>query len=706
MKYNLVIVESPAKAKTIVKILGNEFQVKASMGHIRDLPESELGIKVDKDFEPKYVLMPSRKKIIGELKKAASEAQKVYLAPDPDREGEAIAWHLEKALDLEDDKVLRVTFNEITKQAVLFAFEHPRKINLDKVNSQQARRVLDRLVGYKISPLLWKKVGKGLSAGRVQSVTVRMVCEREKEIQAFITEEYWSITAFLRQKKSEATLFTAKLDKYQGKKIQMKSKDEVLNILSVLQQCSFVVGEIKKSKKTLKPLPPFITSLMQQASVNQLKYSVQRTMLIAQQLYEGIEIGGEGMVGLISYMRTDSFNISQDAQKEAVEYVKAKYGPEYLPSTPNVYKSKKSAQEAHEAIRPTSLKYNPEYLKPYLSQEQFRLYELIWERFLASQMAPAHLQVTSVDINAGEYMFRTSGTEVDFAGFMILEKDVEQDVLSESDEQDAKVKDTDMEDTHADEEKVLPAPALVTGESLDKDKLVERQHFTKPPARYTEATLVRALEEKEIGRPSTYAPIIQTIIQRDYVSKDRGRLFATELGMTVNDILVQSFPDILDVKFTANMELTLDQIEEGKQEWHKTISDFYGPFMQTLANAEQNVKSVKRQPIPIDEKCEKCQKTLVIRVGRFGKFVACSGYPECKFTRPLDSGHVCPQAGCNGKLVFRKSKKGKTFYGCSNFPKCNFTISDIKNIQKPGEENKPISSETAPSDNQNSQQPS
>lgn len=673
----LVIVESPAKAKTIVKILGPNFKVKASMGHIRDLPKNELGINVENNFEPKYVLMATRKKIISELKQIAKKADRVYLAPDPDREGEAIAWHLEKALSLTEDKIYRVSFNEITKQAVQAAFDHPRKVDMQRVNSQQTRRILDRIVGYKISPLLWKKVGKGLSAGRVQSVALRLICEREQEIRAFVPKEYWSITAFLQQTTDMAPIFTAKLDKYKNEKLEIETEAQTRKILEDLNGVSYVVGEIKKTNKIQRPQPPFKTSLLQQASVNKLKFSVQKTMLLAQQLYEGIELGEEGMVGLITYMRTDSANVSVVAQEEVRNYIANQYGKDYIPAKPNIYKSKKSAQEGHEAIRPTYMKYTPENVKEYLNADQFKLYNLIWERFLSSQMAPAQLKVTSVQINANDYQFKTSGTEVVFKGCLIFDEQRKQEKIQND------ISEINPEDEESDDQVIreLPAPVLNTGEDLLLQKLAEKQHFTKPPARFTEATLVKALEERDIGRPSTYAPIIQTIIFRDYVIKDRARLFPTELGETVNEILVKSFPDIIDVAFTANMESQLDLIEEGKADWVKILDNFYKPFMETLEHAAQTMKTVKRQPKPIDEYCELCKKQLVERVGRYGKFIACSGYPECKYTRPIDSGVVCPNEGCGGSLVQRKSKKGKTFFGCSNYPECKFTATSLNKLQ-------------------------
>ncbi|MDP3980336.1 MAG: type I DNA topoisomerase [Chlamydiota bacterium] len=666
---SLVIVESPAKAKTINKILGLNFKVKASMGHIRDLPTKEFGIDVDNDFEPQYKILPNRGPLVSDLKKTAKNMDIIYLAPDPDREGEAIAWHLAEILG-KDKPIRRVSFNEITQQAVLQAFAHPRQIDMKKVDSQQARRILDRIVGYKISPLLWRKVGKGLSAGRVQSVAVRLVCEREEEINKFVQKEYWSIISHLSRQQDRANIFDAQLDKINGEKFELGHAQITQDHIDEIQQKyhdNFLVKSIQSKDKNQKPNPPFITSQLQQAASTNLRYSVQRTMRIAQQLYEGIELGDKGTMGLITYMRTDSYKVAQEAQEETARFCKERYGERFIPEKPNQYKSKKSAQEAHESIRPTSVYLEPDQIKQYLSEDQYKIYRLIWERFVASQMVPAQMKMHAVEIEAGPYLFKMTGTEVIFPGYLIAERPAE---FSDEDENAENVKNTAL-------------PSLDVGEKLCLDGIDSKQHFTKPPPRFTEASLVKALEEKEIGRPSTYAPTIQTVLKRDYIRKDKQRLIPTELGMLVTKLLMAHFPDIVDYEFTAKMEADLDNIEEGNRKWQALIGEFYKPFMVELENASQNMETVKRKPEPTDEVCEKCGAMMVIRTGRYGKFLACSAFPKCRMVKPIDTGHQCPKEGCDGKVVQRRSKRGKMFFGCTSYPKCDFTISSLQQLETP-----------------------
>lgn len=683
----LVIVESPAKAKTINKILGSEYVVKASMGHVRDLPGSEFGVDVDHGFKPLYKILPSRKKTVTELKKVAEKSGDIYLAPDPDREGEAIAWHLASILEDTSKPIRRVTFNEITKNAVLAAFKHPREIDMHKVDSQQARRILDRIVGYKISPLLWRKVGKGLSAGRVQSVAVKLICEREEEIRRFVPKEYWTLDALMRRQEPPSNDFSARMDRINGEKAEVSDGETAARIAAEIESLkeTLVVVGVQSKDRTQKAPTPFITSQLQQAGVNTLRYSVQKTMKIAQELYEGVELGSEGSVGLITYMRTDSFHISDEAKIEAKDYIQGRYGAEYVPETYNVFKSKKGAQEAHEAIRPTYVQKDPDSIRQYLSSDQYKVYTLIWKRFLQSQMSAARLKVHSVEIAAGApesgsldaqnatYIFRAAGTQVIFPGYLVLEEPAPKDEDSEN---------ADNSDKEAQESgRDVLLPEMAVGDKIALVDLKTAQHFTKPPPRYTEASLVKALEEREIGRPSTYAPIIQTILKREYVHKDRGKLIPTELGFTVTGLLNEHFPEVMDIEFTAQMEANLDLIEDGSQNWQSLLKDFYEPFVHTLDNASKNMKTVKRDPIPTGEVCEKCGSVMVIRTGRYGKFVACSGYPKCKNVKPLDTGISCPKAGCTGKVVQRKSKKGKFFYGCTRYPECDFTASNLKQFE-------------------------
>ena len=697
----LVVVESPAKAKTINKILGDYYRVKASMGHVRDLPSSEFGVDADKGFLPRYVILPTRKKIVNELKKVAKESSEIYLAPDPDREGEAIAWHLAAIFDKDekgDKKIYRVTFNEITKNAVLEAFKSPRSIDMNKVDSQQARRILDRIVGYKISPLLWRKVGKGLSAGRVQSVAVRLICEREEEIRKFVPKEYWSVEAILK-KQTEETSFEARLDRIKGEKIDITNADTANAIVKDIESLkdTFVVANLQSKDRTQKASPPFITSQLQQASANTLRFSVHKTMKVAQELYEGIELGEEGSIGLITYMRTDSYKISQEAQNEAKTYIENRFGKEYVPETFNTFKAKKGAQEAHEAIRPSSVVREPEKIKSFLTVDQYKLYRLIWERFLQSQMTPAQLKVHTVEIAVGldvslekwqeaKYIFKATGTQVIFPGYLILEEPPAEEEGEEKEEKE-------------EEEKDVKLPQLAIGEKLDLAQLTPNQHFTKPPPRYNEASLVRALEEREIGRPSTYAPIIQTIVKRDYVCKDRSKLIPTELGFTVTGLLTEHFPNVINVEFTAKMEADLDLIEEGKEDWKRILADFYKPFMDTVDLASKTMKTVKREPIPTSEVCEKCGSMMVIRTGRYGKFMACSGFPKCRNVKSLDTGIACPKPGCTGKVVQRKSKRGKIFFGCTRYPECDFTASNLQQVQSPGSPESQPSQEASSDEN-------
>ncbi len=654
MTKKLVIVESPAKSNTINKFLGRDYLVTSSMGHLVDLPQERMGIDIENDFKPEYVIIPKRKKYLTKLKKEAEGKTELYLAPDPDREGEAISWHLANLLG-KGRKVFRVSFDEITKDAVSEAFRNPHKsIDMNKVNAQQARRLLDRIVGYSLSPLLWKKVTRGLSAGRVQSVAVRLVVERERAIKAFVPDEYWEIEAHLKRLKDERRSFTAKLEKIDDKKSDIKTEGSAKEILEDIKKEEFVVSNIKESKKKRRPSPPFTTSVLQQDAFNKLHFPVNRTMRIAQQLYEGVELQRGESVGLITYMRTDSVRISQNGQHAAGEFIIRRYGKGYCPPRPNIYKSKKSAQEAHEAIRPTLPLREPGSVREFLTPDQFKLYELIWDRFLASQMSPALLSLTQVDINAGKYLFRASGTKVIFDGFMVIYKTKEKG------------------------KEVWKLPHLIVGEKLNLIDLLPSQHFTKPPPRYSDASLVKDLEEKGIGRPSTYAPIIYTIVLRNYVKREKGYLYPTELGIIVNDLLIEHFPTVLNVKFTATMEEELDDIEDGKIKWVDVLKDFYGPFTENLKRAQLAMESVKKKVIATDEVCEKCGKPMVIKWGRRGKFLSCSAFPECKNARSITTGVKCPNPGCDGELVERRSKKrGRLFYGCSKYPKCTYTANKL-----------------------------
>ncbi|MGE5577761.1 MAG: type I DNA topoisomerase [Syntrophothermus sp.] len=655
MANSLVIVESPAKAKTIGKFLGRGFMVKASLGHVRDLPRSQFGVDIEAGFAPKYITIRGKGPIVKELRDAAKKVRKVYLATDPDREGEAISWHLAHLLDLELSEPCRIEFHEITKGAIQAAVKKPRRINTDLVNAQQARRVLDRVVGYGLSPLLWQKVKRGLSAGRVQSVAVRLICDRAREIEAFVPEEYWSITAHLQPPKAESesrgAAFEAKLALFRGEKLELANEAAVNKVLADLAGKSFKVSEVRRKERRRYPAPPFITSSLQQEASRKLGFTARKTMQIAQQLYEGLEVGEEGSVGLITYMRTDATRIAAEAQEEARKFVAAEYGKSFIPPEPPRYKTKEGAQGAHEAIRPTSVYRTPEAVKKFLKRDQYRLYRLIWERFLASQMAPAILDTLTIDIESAGYTFRATGSVVKFPGFM-------------------KVYIEAQDDQTQDEEGLLPE--LAEGTTLQLVKLDPKQHFTQPPPKYTEAMLVKTMEELGIGRPSTYAPTIDTIQKRGYVRLVEKRFEPTELGFIVVDLLKEFFPEIIDVEFTASLEAKLDAVEEGERDWVEVLQDFYTPFAKTLEQAKEEIGEVQIEDEETDEVCELCGRKMVIKQGRYGRFLACPGFPECKNTRPLynEVGVPCPL--CGGPIVERRSKRGRIFYGCKNYPECDF----------------------------------
>jgi DNA topoisomerase-1 len=659
MSTNLVIVESPAKAKTLSQFLGKDYAVKASLGHVRDLPEKELGIDINNDFSPKYVVVPGKKKVLKEIKEGAQSAKAIYLATDPDREGEAISWHLVQAAGLSKAHPKRVVFHEITKEAIDDAFRHPRSIDLKLVNAQQARRILDRLVGYKLSPLLWKRVRPGLSAGRVQSVALKLVVDREAEIQGFVPVEYWSIEAELAKEEKRSPSFRSSLvGSANGNKIELKDKEQTDRLVAKLEKASYVVSAVREKRNARQPAPPFITSTLQQEAWRKFRLSAKQTMSIAQQLYEGLPLGKTGHVGLITYMRTDSTTVSASALSEARSYINEKYGSDFLPPSPRRFTKKvKGAQEAHEAIRPTSIYREPEQVKPYLTKEQLKLYTLIWQRMVASQMAAAQIDTTTVDIEAKaekeKYLFRATSSVVAFQGFLILYQE------SKDEEENGEKKDT--------------LPKLTKGDYLRLLKLLPEQHFTQPPPRYTEATLIKALEEKGIGRPSTYAPIVSLIQERGYVERRNGKLGPTELGFIVSRLLSEHFGSIVNVDFTAQMEEKLDQIAAGQLEWVPMLQEFYHPFQDTIAKA---TKAIPKVIEPTDEVCEKCGRPMVVKWGRRGKFISCSGFPECKNARSLvvSIGVKCPK--CGGELLEKRSKKGRIFYGCGNFPKCKFAVWD------------------------------
>lgn len=710
MAKSLLIVESPTKVKTLKKIVGKDFVVKASVGHIKDLPKKKLGVDVDNNFAPDYITIRGKGKILSELKAAAKKVDNIYLAPDPDREGEAIAFHIGNEVSrFTQGKIYRVSFNEITKKAVREAIKNPTQLNPNRVNAQQARRILDRLVGYKISPLLWKKVRRGLSAGRVQSVALRIVCDREKEILAFKSEEYWSVTLDLEGKIPPQ--FPAKLFKIDDQKAEIPNQEVADAICKEQAGAQLVLEEIVKKERKRKPTAPFITSTLQQEASRKLNFSPKKTMMLAQNLYEGVSLGGKGTVGLITYMRTDSTRMADEAVTGVRKYIESRYGKEYLPKAANVYKSKKTAQEAHEAVRPTDVTLDPSSIKEHMSRDLYRLYQLIWSRFVSCQMVPAIMDTTAFDIRNGKYLFRANGSILKFPGFMKVYVEGSDEESKEGEKAGAKATD-----------RILPA--LEKGEELKLLQINPEQHFTQPPPRYTEALLVKDLEEKGIGRPSTYASIISVIKDRDYIaSNEDKRLQPTELGFLVYDLLIENFPDIMNAQFTANMENQLDLIEEGKMEWVQALNAFYDPFKADLEEAEKKMKDIKSQveetdevcekcdqsmiikwgrfgkfmacsgypeckntkdlskgdepgksapPETVEGECEKCQAPLILKMGRFGKFVACSKYPECKFTRPIDLGISCPEEGCKGNISPRRSKRGKTFYGCSQYPNCNF----------------------------------
>jgi DNA topoisomerase-1 len=668
----LVIVESPAKAKTINKYLGKEYVVKASLGHIKDLPKRDLAVDVDHGFEPRYEVIEGKKKLIADLKQTARKVQEVYLAADPDREGEAICYHLQEELGDKKNglRFYRVMFNEITKKAVQKAFEKPGQVNIDLVDAQQARRVLDRLVGYKISPLLWDKVRRGLSAGRVQTVALRLVVEREREIRAFLKKEYWTIDVDLAGKKPP--LLTARLIKQNDETPEVGAKEAADGIVAQLEGADYVVKSVGTREKKRNPVAPFITSTLQQESSRKLRFSVKRTMILAQRLYEGVEIGKEGAVGLITYMRTDSTRVSDDAVSDARHYIAERFGQEFVPDSPNIYKSKKAAQDAHEAIRPTSMAFAPEIVEKYLAEDEMKLYRLIWNRFVACQMMPALFDQTTIDVaakgnNGAEYLFRSTGSVLKFEGFL----KAYQEGKDQADEED--------------EELRHRLPAVAEGEHLRFRAIKPEQHFTEPPPRYNEATLVKRLEADGVGRPSTYASILSTIQEREYVGKEGGRFVPRELGMVVIDLLLESFDDIFDVSYTARMEEELDEIEEGKLDWRASIAEFYGRFDKDLKHAEEHMTDIKRMEKPTDLTCEKCGKPLVIKWGKHGSFIACTGYPECTYTRELtvdlpdvDKADLTEQAdeeyceNCGRPMVLKKGRFGQ-FFACTGYPDCKTT---------------------------------
>lgn len=696
MAKSLVVVESPAKAKTINKFLGKNFIVKASLGHIRDLPEKRLGVNIKDGFKPHYVTIKGKEKVIRELRKAAQSADKVYLAADPDREGEAICWHIKQALGKLGKPIYRITFNEITGKAIREALKNPGDINLNLVNAQQARRVLDRLVGYQISPILWRNVRKGLSAGRVQSVALRLVCEREEERERFQSQEYWVITAKLVGESGEP--FTARLVAIGDRKAEIEGKGFLMDekeakaIAEKLKGLTFQVESVKRQTRRQKPPPPFITSRLQQEANRRFRFPARKTMTIAQQLYEGVELGGEGPVGLITYIRTDSTRVADEAIAAVRKVIRESYGSQYLPSKPNVYKSKKGAQDAHEAIRPTYMDRPPDSIKAHLSLDQYRLYNIIWRRFVASQMKPATLQLTTLDISADGHRLRANGSVILFDGFLRAYRG-----------------------EGGDEEKET-LPPLKEGERLELLEVKPEQFFTQPPPRYTEATLIKELEDKGIGRPSTYATIISTLLDRGYVIKEKGYLAPTEIGIMVSRLLIKSFPEIMNVGFTADMEDKLDRIEDGKVDWVEVLREFYSGFRKYLETAPDkiheakkemeeetdeicercgrkmvikwgkygrflacsgypectNAKPIKEEEIVTDQVCDLCGSPMIIKTGRYGRFLSCSNYPKCKNTKPIGTGVKCPK--CGGELVERRSKRGKTFYGCSNYPECDYAV--------------------------------
>lgn len=657
----LVIVESPAKARTVGRFLGKGYTVRASVGHVRDLLRSQLSVDVEDNFQPKYRVPNDKRQVVKELKALAQKAESIYLATDPDREGEAIAWHLKEAAEIDPEVTHRVVFHEITKPAVEEAFSHPRTVNMDLVDAQQARRILDRLVGYNLSPLLWDKVRSRLSAGRVQSVALRIIVEREREIDAFVPEEYWTIEAEFQPDGHPEDSFIAKLSRIDDEEPILPDEGSVQPILLDMESASYQIGKIKRGERRRKPAAPFTTSTLQQDASRQLGFTAKRTMALAQQLYEGIDVGNGGSTGLITYMRTDSTNVSAQAQQEALNFIKRRYGDDFAPDEPPTYKTKtQGAQEAHEAIRPTSVERTPESIKTKLGRDLLRLYRLIWQRFVASQMEAAVYDTLSVEVNgvskAHQYLLRVSGSTLRFAGFLVVYEEA---------------RDEDLADENGDSV-IIPA-SLEEGQKQRLLRLIPIQHFTQAPPRYTEASLVRALEEDGIGRPSTYAPILTTLQQRGYVIREQKRLIPTETGFTVNDLLTDHFPDIVNVSFTARMESDLDLVASGEKDWVDVVREFYDPFADKLERAKQEMPEVKTEPESIDRACPECGHDLIIRFGRYGKFISCSNFPECRYTEPwLEKiGVPCPKDG--GEIVERKTRRGRTFYGCSNYPACDFT---------------------------------
>ncbi|UCD65409.1 MAG: type I DNA topoisomerase [Deltaproteobacteria bacterium] len=727
MSKSLIIVESPAKARTLKKYLGKDYDVRASVGHIRDLPVSKLGVDIKKEFSPQYVTIKGKGKIISDLKKAATKADEIFLAPDPDREGEAIAWHIAHILKSADKPIHRALFHELTQKAIGTAIDNATSINQNKFQAQQARRILDRLVGYQISPLLWEKVRRGLSAGRVQSVAVRMICDRESEIEKFTPVEYWTIGVKLEGKNPPP--FIAKLDKISGRKTKVENEGQATEIVSTLKKAAHTVSAVDKKERKRYPSPPFITSTLQQDANRKFRFPAKRTMGLAQKLYEGIELGDKGPVGLITYMRTDSTRINKEALAEVREFIKKDYGQDLLPSKPVFYKTSKASQDAHEAIRPTDVTLTPEKVAPYLEKGLLNLYTLIWKRFVASQMCPAIYDQTTISIKADKYLLKAQGAILRFKGFMALYVESRE----ENGENNGNGKDSAI------------IPDVATGESVKVLSVDPKQNFTQPPPRYTEATLVKALEENGVGRPSTYASIISTILDKEYVMQQKRKFVPSDLGRLVNDLLVAHFPNILDIEFTATMEENLDKVEEGESNWINLLQAFYTPFEKTLTAAKQEMKSIKKQGLPTEipcklcdgnlvikwgrtgeflacenyptckftqnfrkdengtiipiekeepvdsgEKCEKCGRPMVYKQGRYGKFLACSGYPECKHIRAQTTGVKCPEEKCTGELVQKVSKKGKVFFSCNRFPKCKFATWDRPVPKKCPSCNKPF----------------
>ena len=646
MGQKLVIVESPAKAKTIEKYLGKNYVVEASMGHVRDLPKSQLGVDIENEYNPKYITIRGKGELLSKLRKLAKKSDKIYLATDPDREGEAISWHLANVLKIDENENCRIEFNEITKDAVKNSIKHPRKINCNLVDAQQARRVLDRLVGYEISPLLWRNVKWGLSAGRVQSAALKLICDREEEIKKFNPEEYWTVDVKLKKGKKS---FPVKLTTKNKKKIEIKNKEQADQIIDELKENEYIVSKIKKGTKNKNPLAPFTTSTLQQEASKKLNFMTKKTMSVAQQLYEGVEVKKFGTVGLITYMRTDSVRISKEAQEKALNFIDETYGKEYAPEEPRVYKGKKNIQDAHEAIRPTYVEITPEIAKANLSNDQYKLYALIWKRFIASQMATCILNTNSLEIKNGDYTLRASGSTIKFDGFMKV-----------------------YEYISGEEEESVLLPELEENEVLKEESIEGKQHFTQPPARYSEAAFVKLLEEKGIGRPSTYVPTISTLISRKYVDREKKILIPTKLGFIVNDILSNYFKQIVDTDFTAEMEVKLDNVEAGKESWTHIVDEFFTPLKEDIEKAEKEISKVIIEDKVSDVPCDKCGRLMVIKHGRFGDFLACPGYPECQNTKPIveEVDANCPL--CGGKILVKRSKKGNRFYGCSNYPECNF----------------------------------